>query len=91
MGKKYAILPIETVEHLILMIEAAQAFIHGKSAHELIEDGQMPYCYLELIAAKKNAWDLESSEHDYKEGTSKMKFTRPSGIRIAEPGKTIEQ
>lgn len=90
MSKKYAILPLETVEHLILMIEAAQAFVHRRAIQELIEDGQMPYCYLELIAAKKNAWDLESSEHDYKQGTSKMKFTRPSGIRIAEPDKTIE-
>lgn len=86
--KKYAILPLETVEHLILMIEAAQAFVHGRSVKELVDDGQMPYCYLELIAAKTNAWTLESSEHCYKEGTSKMKFTRPSGIRIAEPDKT---
>lgn len=89
--KKYAILPLETVEHLILMIEAAQAFVHRRSVDELVEDGQMPYCYLELLAAKTNAWILESSEHCYKEGTSKMNFSRPSGIRFAEPDKTIKE
>ena len=82
--KKYAILPLETVEHLILMIEAAQAFVHGRSVKELVDDGQMPYCYLELIAAKENAWNLESLEHWHEEGTSKMSFSRPFGIRFSE-------
>lgn len=91
MSIKYGILPIHTIERLILMIEAAQAFVHRRSVEELIEDGQMPHVYSELIAAKLNSWDLESSEHDYKDGSSKMKFTRPSGIRIAEPDKTIEE
>jgi hypothetical protein len=91
MSIKYGILPIHTIERLILMTEAAQAFVHRKSVDELIEDGEMPHVYFELIAAKENAWDLESSEHDYKDGTSKMKLTRPSGIRIAEPDKTIEE
>ncbi len=91
MSIKYGILPLETIEKLILKIEAAQVFVHGKSVDELIEDGEMPHVYSELIAAKLNSWDLESSEHDYKDGTSKMKLTRPSGIRIAEPDKTIEE
>lgn len=89
--KKYAILPLETVEHLILMTEAAQAFVHGRSVKELIDDGQMPYCYLELIAAKENAWNLESLEHWHEEGTSKMNFSRPFGIRFSEILKTILQ
>ena len=91
MSIKYGILPIHTIERLILMTEAAQAFVHRRTVEELIKDGEMPHVYFELIAAKENAWTLESSEHDYKEGEAKMKFTRKSDIRFAEPDKTIEQ
>ena len=91
MSIKYGILPIHTIERLILMTEAAQAFVHRRTVEELIEDGKMPHVYFELIAAKENAWTLESQEQNYKNGVSKMNFSRDSNIRIAEPGKTIEE
>lgn len=95
MSIKYALLPLNIIEELILKLQGyemamEETFGHCRTIQQLIEDGEMPHVYFELIGAKENAWGLESSEQNYKEGTSKMKFSRPSGIRIAELNKTIE-
>jgi hypothetical protein len=93
---KYAILPLPLIEELILKIQAyemamEESFGNCRTIQQLVEDGEMPGIYRELIAAKENTWELESSEQNYKESTSKMKLTRPSSIRLAKPDKTIEE
>lgn len=89
MSIKYAILPMNYIEELILRIEAGEAFVKRKSVRQLNEDGDMPHIYFELLAAKENAWTFEGLDQNYKAGISKIELSRPSAIRIAEPDKTI--
>ena len=94
---KYAILPIKDIEELILKIQAYEMameehFGKCRTIQQLINEGEMPGIYRELIAAKKNAWELESSEQNYKEEVRKIVLVAPLGLpqfRFAEPDKTI--
>lgn len=63
---KYGILPIRVIEGLILGIQAYKMALDESSGQcrtiqQLIEDDEMPDYYFELIAAKENAWTLEST------------------------------
>ena len=93
---KYAILPIKDIEELILKIQAYEMameehFGKCRTIQQLVEDGEMPGIYRELLGAKENTWELESSEQNYAEGESKMVLVRTSGLCFAEPDKTIEE
>ena len=55
---KYAILPIKDIEELILKIQAYEMameehFGKCRTIQQLINEGEMPGIYRELIAAKK--------------------------------------
>ena len=63
---KYGILPIRVIDELILKIQAYEMALEKNSGRsttiqQLIEDDKMPDYYFELIAAKENAWTLEST------------------------------
>ena len=98
MSKKYAILPIKDIEELILKIQAyemqmEETFGQCRTIQQLVEAGEMPGIYRELLGAKENTWELESSEQNYKEEVRKMVLVTPLGLpqfRFAEPDKTIE-
>ena len=92
---KYGILPIKVIDELILKIQAYEMALEENSGRsttiqEPIEDAEMPDVYHELIAAKQNAWTLESSKRNEKKRKSVLKVTRDYS-RIAEPDKTIEE
>lgn len=62
MSTKYGILPIGDIEEIILKIQAyemamEESFGKCRTIQQLIEDGEMPHVYFELIAAKENAWE----------------------------------
>ena len=88
MSIKYGILPLETVEEIILKIQGyemamEESFGQCRTIQQLIEDGEMPDVYFELLAAKKNAWTLKSLEQNYTKGVSKMNLSRDANMRLA--------
>lgn len=92
MSIKYGILPIKDIEEIILKIQAyemamEESFGKCRTIQQLIEDGEMPHVYFELIAAKENAWTLQSSKRNEKKRKNYLKLTRDYS-RIAKPDKT---
>ena len=94
MSTKYGILPVKFIEDLIVKIQIYEmaldeSFGPCRTIEQLKEDDELPDYYFELIAAKENAWTLESSKRNEKKRKNVLKVTRDYS-RIAEPDKTIE-
>ena len=81
MNTKYAVFPIKTIEELILKIQAYEMALEESSGqcrtlYQLIDDGEMPDVYWQLIGAKANPWTTETLECNEKGQANVMKLTR---------------